>query len=192
MMQSPLHTTPKRRRVSFCDEIVHISPIIPSEACAVIPSGHLWYTKAELSIIKRAVANLLIHRAMDETNSKVDHDDPDFWGLERHGLERHHSKKAAIKMVLMAQNMNESKTDPEFLRNVSLHCSKKALDLAREQGFRDSCCADYDESLEKIVDDCIFDWSMPSIVRSKRSTSTASFSLAEDHRRRVRSRVSAA
>lgn len=193
-MQSNSNATQKRRRVSFCNDALQIRlPVAATETCD-IPSEQLWYTKAELSLIKREVGSVLIRRAIAKTkqHAEDEHDDPALWGLERHGLEQHHTKKTTIKLILLAQNMKESKSDPEFLRNVSLHCSRKAQSLASEQGFRDSCHVYYEDSLEKLVDDCIFDCSIPSICGCKRSPPTATFPLAEDHGRRVRSRVSAA
>jgi hypothetical protein len=197
--------TQKRQRVSFSNETVHIWSVAESEKYDT-PSEKLWYTKSELSYIKREVGKVLIRNTIetarqqtkdvyDDPQTKDVYDDPELWGLERHGLERHHAKKTAIKLILIAQSMKENSSDPEFLRNVSLHCSKKAQGLARDQGFRDSCHVFYEDSLEQLVDDCIFDCSIPSrLCGCKRSTSAASFALlvAEDHERRVRSRLSAA
>lgn len=196
----------QRRRtcVSFRDNVIEYpSP----ESCNDVPIEQKWYTHAELKVIRHDVADLLIRRIKNskKTTKQEDdgHDDPDFWGLERHSFERDHAKKAAIGLILLAQHMKEIKGDPELLRSVSLQVSKNARQLAADQGFRDSCHVYYENSLETFVDDCISDFAtfLPNTVMTpvtecsapcKRSPSVANLRSAEDDERRVRSRVVAA
>jgi len=178
--------------------------VYDQEECSL---DELWYTKAELSKIRRDVGVILIQRAIEKSKAynpkyeEVDH--PELWGLDRHCLERDQSKKTAVKVILLAQNMKESKRDPDFLRSISLQCSKKAREAAAEQGFRDSCHVYYEDSLETLVDECIsncmdfppLNFSSSSLTSGcKRSASATDLPLTPDgHERRVRSHhVSAA
>lgn len=171
-----------------------------------VPMERKWYTNSELHAIRHQVANLLIcHIKKSKLQGKQQDDnhaadDPDLWGLERHSLERDQSKKAAIKLILLAQHMKEIQGNQELLRSVSLQVSKNARQLAADQGFRDSCYVYYENSLESIVDDCIFDFDafpttcteIPS-VGFKRSPSAANLVASTNNQeRRVRSRVVAA
>lgn len=191
------------RCVSFRENVIEYPSL---ESYKDVPIERKWYTNAELKVIRQEVAELLIRRIKNSRqNIKQDEgmDDPDLWGLERHSFERDHAKKAAIELILLAQNMKEIKGDRELLRSVSLQVSKNARQLAADQGFRDSCHVYYENSLETFVDDCIsdFDTFKPNCmtvvtgsgVSCKRSPSAANLRPGEDdERRRVRSRVVAA
>lgn len=203
-MSSPIQQQRKRQFVSFCEHAIQYpSP----ESCNDVSMEQKWYTNAELKVIRQDVADLLIRRIKSSKLNIKDedgHDDPDFWGLERHSFERDHAKKAAIKLILLAQHMKEIKGDPELLRSVSLQVSKNARQLAADQGFRDSCHVYYENSLETFVDDCISDFDIftptPTMVTEatgcsapcKRSPSAANLRSTEEDERRVRSRVVAA
>ncbi len=199
-MSSP--ATPSQKRqckcVSFKDETIQ-NPA--PESTDEVPLEAKWYTKPELHVIRKEVGSILI-RHINSSKQQVKeedvNDDPELWGLERHSFERDQAKKAAIKLILLAQNMKEMKGDPELLRSVSLQVSKNARQLAADQGFRDACSVYYENFLETLVDDCIFDFDsfpleIPSVSSGcKRTPTMANLPAAEDHLRRVRSRVVAA
>eukprot|EP00429_Kryptoperidinium_foliaceum_P067101 CAMPEP_0176052564 /NCGR_PEP_ID=MMETSP0120_2-20121206/26135_1 /TAXON_ID=160619 /ORGANISM="Kryptoperidinium foliaceum, Strain CCMP 1326" /LENGTH=191 /DNA_ID=CAMNT_0017386003 /DNA_START=75 /DNA_END=650 /DNA_ORIENTATION=+ len=186
---------PRRRRcVSFSDNVVRYDPPSFADDSDDVPSNQtMWYTKPELSAIKKSVGQVLLRRIMKKSkqSSKDDgEDDPELWGLERHNIERAQAKKSAVKMILLAQHFQDMRSCPELLRSLSLQVSKKARDMAADQASRDCYHAHEDEIVEHMVDDCLCDFQLPSSV-ALGATSCCKRPIAEDHERRVRPRLSA-
>jgi hypothetical protein len=142
--------------------------------------AQLWYHTAEISTFKRQVGTILLSRSNKNQE--------DLCGLERHSIERDRAKKAAIKLVILAQSMQSGDSD-DFLKLVSEKCSARAREMAFSQGFQDHCQVYY-ESLESIVDGCEIDCLLPNLGRIKRSKRRTS--LGDDDQRRVKQRASRA
>jgi hypothetical protein len=147
---------------------------LTTETCA-----QLWYHTAEISAFKRQVGTILL--------SSGNKNQDDRCGLERHSIERDRAKKAAIKLVILAQSMQLGDSD-DFLKLVSEKCSARAREMAFSQGFHDHCQVYY-ESLESIVDGCEIDSLLPSLGRIERFKRRASLG---DDQRRVKQRASGA
>lgn len=185
------------QKVSFCPNPTQISGSISNDENwfpddgTEVSTNQIWYSKAELSRMKKEVGSLLIRRIFAESHKQHDDDDhqssPELWGLERHCPQRDQAKKSTIKVVIMAQHLDESKRDPHFLSSISRQCSEQARALAAEQGFRDSCHSYYEDSLAALVDDCISDIDMPSYCLSSGcKRSAAEIDLPGTHEQRVR------
>jgi hypothetical protein len=69
--------------------------------------AQLWYHTAEISTFKRQVGTILL--------SSGNKNQEDLCGLERHSIERDRAKKAAIKLVILAQSMQSGDSD-DFLK----------------------------------------------------------------------------
>jgi hypothetical protein len=180
----------KRKIVSFQQETSrHDPPLYES-----MPSiQDLWYTRLELSTIKKEVGRVLIEQIIQNRNSKaVDTSyKPELWGLERHNIERAQAKKAAVKLILMAQHVEGVKGNPELLRSLSLQATRPARDFAQDQGFRDACQHDTDTA-EYVVDDCISDFVLPASSDYPSQCCKRPMVLSESYERRVRPRFSLA
>lgn len=180
----------KRKIVSFQQETSrHDPPLYES-----MPSiQDLWYTRLELSSIKKEVGRVLIEQIIQNRNSKaVDISyKPELWGLERHNIERAQAKKAAVKLILMAQHVKGVKGNPELLRSLSLQTTRPARDFAQDQGFRDACQHDTDAA-EYVVDDCISDFVLPASSDYPSQRCKRPIVLSESYERRVRPRFSLA
>lgn len=193
------------KSLSFCKEIIRHDP--PSYESGDNSSDRsspcldeLWYTRMELSFIKKEVGRVLMdHVGLGPPKSTVTLI-PELWGLERHNLQRAQEKKAAIQLILMAQHLRNIKGDPELLRSLSLQVSKGARNFAREQGLRDARHHDTDAA-ELVVDGCISDVDLSACCDSleqccsKRKRPLPRMIVQEEehlYERRVRSRATQA
>jgi hypothetical protein len=177
----------QQKSVSFQQEAIRQEP--PSYVSA--PSMHeLWYTRTELSNIKQEVGQILREHLIHNSASKTIDTTaiPELWGLERHNLEKAQAKKAAVRLILMAQNMKGIKGSPELLRLLSLQVTKSARDFAQDQGFRDARQHDTD-AVESMVDDCISDFDLSSSCDYLAQNCKRPLELPESHERRVRARL---
>lgn len=167
----------------------------------------LWYSKLEIKEFKRHVGTLLLRSVIAngqygvqvEEGTLIEKLHPsELWGLERLNPKRDTAKKAAIRLVLLAQLLPEGK-DSEFIRSISLQCTQHARDIAVIQGYQDHCHAyrHEKESSELIVDACLLEsvpmkkpWDAAPPTTPKRTASCLVFN--DGHQRRVRPRASAA
>jgi hypothetical protein len=184
----------QRKTVSFQPEVVHHEPI--SYESEPPPLQDLWYTRMELSNIKKGVGRILIEHVVNKRTSKsIDTSGiPELWGLERHNLERAQAKKSAVQLILMAQHLKAMKRNPELLCSLSILATRKAREFAQDQGLRDSHQHDTDAA-EIVVDDCISDFDLPATCDylsygCKRTIMRTD--CESHHERRVRPRLSLA
>jgi len=155
----------------------------------------LWYTRTELAIIKKEVGRVLMEHVVHKRTSSKASDRtciPELWGLERHNLERAQAKKAAVKLIVMAQHLHGLKGDPERLRAISYEATKTARGFAQDQGIRDASQYEVD-SAESVVDGCISDVVLAASYDFSSQCHKRSLLLKDGvthHERRVRQRFS--
>lgn len=185
----------QRKNVSFQQEVVHHEPISYTSDAPLIQD--LWYTRTELSTIKKGVGRILIEHVVNNRTAKsIDTSGiPDLWGLERHNLERAQAKKSAVQLILMAQHLKDIKKNPELLCSLSLLATRKAREFAQDQGLRDAHQHDTDAA-EIVVDDCISDFHLTAscdfLSLGCKRTMMIRTDCESHHERRVRPRLSLA